>query len=258
MVCKDLSNQTPWEALFLPIPVASQWGTSLQSFLPSESIPAKEDMSRVLGAWCTWQTPGHPASAQHLSGKHFTFFFIRNFSIFSLKAKNWCVTLSKFALQLCPARQTIAPENPAGHRASQLAQMWGETCSCDTKYCSPKCQTWSHFNSFGNTRSPSSVICAGFAPWISLEPNIPGAGRGGEGWSEPFVQVGRQPAVEGSWGPGQGTAVTFTTAEKLAAGTSASSAEGTGWLGKQLLWGKQSRSRTNSLFLFNFPFSSSK
>lgn len=225
---------------------------------PIRKHPSQGGHVKSAGSLVYMADPWSPSFSSAPEWKTFYFFFIRNFSIFSLKAKNWCVTLSKFALQLCPARQTIAPENPAGHRVSQLAQMWGETCSCDTKYCSPKCQTWSHFNSFGNTRSLSSVICAGFAPWISLEPNIPGAGRGGEGWSEPFVQVGRQPAVEGSWGPGQGTAVTFTTAEKLAAGTSASSAEGTGWLGKQLLWGKQSRSRTNSLFLFDFPFSSSK
>lgn len=42
--------------------------------------------------------------------------------IFLLKAKNWCVTLRKSALELSLARQTIAPENPAGHRVSQLSQ----------------------------------------------------------------------------------------------------------------------------------------
>lgn len=74
----------------------------------------------------------------------------------------------------------------------------------------------------------------------------------------PLCTVGRQPAIEGSWGPGQKTAVTFTTAEKLAAGSPASFAEGTGWLGRQLLRGRCGRRRINRLFLLEFPFSSSE
>lgn len=72
---------------------------------------------------------------------------------FLLKAKNWCVILSKSALELSLARQTTAPENPAGHRVSQLSQRWGKIWSWDTKYRSSKCQAWSRFNSFDNIGS---------------------------------------------------------------------------------------------------------
>lgn len=48
--------------------------------------------------------------------------------------------------------------------------------------------------------------------------------------------------------------MTFTMAEKLAAGSPTSLAEGTGWLGRQLLRGRHGRRRTNHLYSSTFHF----
>lgn len=67
--------------------------------------------------------PSHPASAQHLNGEHFTFFYYKLFTCFFIKSKELMCNLNKFALELSLERQTISPENPVGHRVSQLSQM---------------------------------------------------------------------------------------------------------------------------------------
>lgn len=63
---------------------------------------------------------------------------------------------------------------------------------------------------------------------FAAEPNHPWAGEAAREEPGPLHAAGQQPAIEGSCGSGQRIAVTFTTAEKLAAGSPASFTEGTG------------------------------
>lgn len=62
---------------------------------------------------------------------------------------------------------------------------------------------------------------------FAAEPNHLWVGEAAREEPGPLHAAGRQPAIEGSCGSGQRTAVTFTTVEKLAAGSPASFAEGT-------------------------------